>query len=148
MSATVRIAGLQDLDLVAPLFDGYRQFYGRPPDEALARAFLQERIARKESAVFLAEEMGRGAGFMQLYPSFTSMGAARIWILNDLFVAPAHRRGGIATELLNAATAFSRQSGAVRLALATAVTNHAAQSLYERHGWKKDTDFLHYNLGL
>src|SRR5436189_3016398 len=101
MNMRVRIAGLQDLDAAVPLFDGYRQFYGRPPDEALARAFLQERISRKESVVFLAEAMGRGVGFMQLYPSFTSMGAARIWILNDLFVAPDHRRGGVASELLN-----------------------------------------------
>ena len=148
MGIRVRVAGLQDLDAAVPLFDGYRQFYGQPSDQALARAFLQERIGRKESVVFLAEVMGHCAGFMQLYPSFTSMGAARIWILNDLFVAPDHRRGGIATDLLNAAATFSKESGAVRLALATAVTNHGAQALYERHGWKKDTDFLHYNLAL
>jgi ribosomal protein S18 acetylase RimI-like enzyme len=146
MSALVRIAGLQDLDLIAPLFDGYRQFYGRTPDVALAHAFLQERISRKESVIFLAEAEGRAVGFMQLYPSFSSTGAARIWILNDLFVEPASRGNGVASALLQAAAAFSKEAGAVRLSLSTAATNRGAQALYERHGWKKDTDFLHYNL--
>jgi ribosomal protein S18 acetylase RimI-like enzyme len=146
MSALVRVAGLQDLDLVVPLFDGYRQFYGGTSDAVLARAFLQERISRKESVIFLAEAEGRAVGFMQLYPSFTSTGAARIWILNDLFVEPASRGNGVASALLQAAAAFSKETGAVRLSLSTAVTNRSAQALYERHGWKGNAYFLHYNL--
>ena len=146
MNALVRAAGLQDIDLVVPLFDGYRQFYGRTSDEILARAFLQERMKRKESVIFLAEVNGRAVGFTQLYPSFTSTGAARIWILNDLFVDPQSRGHGIASRLLEAAVTFSKETGAVRLSLSTAVTNRAAQALYERRGWKKDTEFLHYTL--
>jgi GNAT superfamily N-acetyltransferase len=146
MSATVHVAGLPDLDKIVPLFDGYRQFYGRASDEVLARSFLQERIAKKESVIFLAEIEGRGVGFVQLYPSFTSTGATRIWILNDLFVAPDRRGSGIAGMLLGAAATFAKETAAARLSLATNVTNHAAQALYERHGWKKDTEFLHYHL--
>jgi GNAT superfamily N-acetyltransferase len=129
-----------------PLFDGYRQFYGRASDEVLARSFLQERIAKKESVIFLAEIEGSGVGFAQLYPSFTSTGATRIWILNDLFVAPDRRGSGIAGMLLGAAATFAKETSAARLSLATNVTNHAAQALYERHGWKKDPEFLHYHL--
>ena len=58
MSTAIRIAGLQDLESVVPLFDLYRQFYGRMSDEALAHAFLQERLVRKESVIFLAEAEG------------------------------------------------------------------------------------------
>jgi GNAT superfamily N-acetyltransferase len=148
MSATVHVAGLPDLDKVVPLFDGYRQFYGRASDEVLARSFLQERIAKKESVIFLAEIEGRGVGFAQLYPSFTSTGATRIWILNDLFVALDRRGSGIASMLLGAAATFAKETAAARLSLATNVTNHAAQALYERHGWKKDTEFLHYHLAM
>ena len=147
MGTVVRIAGLDDLESVVPLFDSYRQFYGRTSDQALARSFLRERIANKESVIFLAEADGGAAvGFIQLYPSFTSTGAARIWILNDLFVAPASRGLGIAGLLLERAAGFARETGAVRLGLSTAVTNHAAQALYERHGWKKDTEFFNYQL--
>jgi GNAT superfamily N-acetyltransferase len=148
MSTAIRIAGLQDLDSVVPLFDGYRQFYGRMPDEVLARAFLQERIAREESVIFLAEAESRAVGFAQLYPSFTSHGAARTWILNDLFVDPGSRKRGIASLLLETAVAFSKETGAVRLSLATNVANQNAQALYERRGWKKDTEFLHYHLAM
>ena len=146
MAAAVRLAGLEDLESVVPLFDGYRQFYGRTSDLALARSFLRERIANKESVIFLAQIDGAPAGFIQLYPSFTSTGAARIWILNDLFVAPASRGQGIAGLLLERAAGFARETGAVRLGLSTAVTNHAAQALYERHGWKRDTQFFNYQL--
>jgi len=146
MGTAVRIAGLDDLESVVPLFDSYRQFYGRTSDQALARSFLRERMANKESVIFLAQADGGAAGFIQLYPSFTSTGAARIWILNDLFVAPARRGQGIASLLLERAAGFARETGAVRLGLSTAVTNHAAQALYERHGWKRDTEFLSYQL--
>ena len=146
MAVQVRAAGLQDLDSLVPLFDGYRQFYGRESDQALARRFLQERISRKESVVFLAEYGGQATGFVQLYPMFTSMGAAPIWVLNDLFVAPDHRRKGVGQALLEAATQFSRENGAVKLRLSTTVTNHAAQSLYERLGWVKEAQYVTYEL--
>jgi hypothetical protein len=51
---TVRKATITDLDLVAPLFDAYRQFYRQPPDLELARQFLSERLQRGESIILLA----------------------------------------------------------------------------------------------
>jgi ribosomal protein S18 acetylase RimI-like enzyme len=39
-------------------------------------------------------------------------------------------------------------TGAARLALSTAVTNTAAQALYVRHGWRRDTAFHHYEYEL
>jgi hypothetical protein len=50
--------------------------------------------------------------------------------------------------LLRVARDHALQTGAVRLALATAVTNTAAQSLYEREGWRQDKAFLHYEYEL
>jgi ribosomal protein S18 acetylase RimI-like enzyme len=146
MTVQIRIAGLSDLELLAPLFDGYRQFYGQAADLALATAFLRERIMRNESVLFLAETPEGTAGLAQFYPSFTSVGAARLWILNDLFVNPDCRGRGVASALLEAVAAYSRQTGAARLSLSTAVTNHKAQALYERHGWRKDIDYFYYQL--
>jgi GNAT superfamily N-acetyltransferase len=67
-----------------------------------------------------------------------------IWILNDLFVAEEARRRGVGARLLRVARDYALRTGAVRLALATAVTNTTAQSLYEREGWRRDKAFLHY----
>ena len=142
-------ATLADLDQLAPLFDAYRRFYKQPADLPGARAFLAERFERSESVVFLAlGDDGTALGFTQLYPSFTSTGMKRIFVLNDLYVAPEGRRKGIGRMLLEAAADFARQAGAARLALSTAVDNHTAQSLYETAGWTRDSDFYTYKLPL
>jgi ribosomal protein S18 acetylase RimI-like enzyme len=135
---------------VAALFDGYRQFYEQPPDYPLAEAFLRDRLANDESVVFLAldPESGAGLGFVQLYPSFSSTAARRIWILNDLFVAPSARRRGIGRALLEAARDHGRATGARRLVLSTAATNREAQALYESFGYKRESVFVSYKLEL
>lgn len=139
------LATLNDLDDLAPLFDAYRQFYGFPPDPTTARTFLEARLARGESVILLARDADRRAtGFVQLYPTFSSLTPGPSFILNDLFVVPGARRSGIATALLRAAETHARASGAVNMTLSTAVTNHTAQRLYERLGWIRDTTFLTY----
>lgn len=148
MSATVRRATLHDLDRLAPLFDAYRQFYSQPSDLALARQFLHERISGDESIVLIAETDGGAAGFVQLYPSFSSTRAARIYVLNDLFVAAGARQHGVGTALLKAAARTAKEFGAVGLVLSTAVTNLTAQRLYESLGWQRETGFYEYRLSL
>ena len=144
----IRRATPQDIEALATLFDGYRQFYRCEPDLAGARVFIGERLARDESVIFLAEDAGTPLGFTQLYPSFTSAGMARIFVLNDLFVAPQARGRGVATALLRRAAAFGLAEGAVRLTLSTATDNRAAQAVYERAGWKRDDAFFVYQLAL
>jgi len=147
--ADVREATVDDLDLVAPLFDAYRQFYKQPPDLDLARTFLRERFEHNQSIVFLAfDERGIALGFTQLYPSFSSGLAKRIFVLNDLFVVPEARRQGIGRMLLEAAADYGRKAGAARLTLSTALDNASAQALYELAGWQRDRTFCTYTLAL
>jgi len=149
----IRLATLADLDTLASLFDGYRQFYRQAPDRAGARAFLAARIARGDSVILLAEddtkeEDGGALGFTQLYPAFTSMGMRPIFILNDLFVAPQARQRGVGSALLRAAADHGRAAGAARLTLSTELDNLAAQRVYEANGWERETRFLSYTLAL
>lgn len=145
----VRQATIVDLELLAPLFNAYRQFYRNRSDPALAKKFLLERFQHNESIIFLAiDEEGAVLGFVQLFPSFSSGAAARILILNDLFVTPEARRAGIGRRLLRAAADYGKAVGAVRLTLSTEMTNTGAQALYEAEGWKLQTDFCVYNLAL
>jgi ribosomal protein S18 acetylase RimI-like enzyme len=144
----IRQATLADIDALAPLFDAYRRFYEQPGDVALASAFLHERLERNESTILVAEADGQLLGFCQLYPTWCSVAAARIFVLYDLFVDPDVRRGGVGRALMRAAQAFGRAAGAVRLDLTTARTNTRAQALYESEGWQRDDVFLTYNLSL
>lgn len=149
MGIEVRAAVLADLDDLTTLFDGYRQFYGAAADPAGARAFIAERLATGDSAILIAvDDAGRGLGFVQFYPSFSSVSMARILVLNDLFVHPGARKLGIGRTLLEASEVFGRAAGARRLTLSTAETNTTAQALYESAGWVRDTRFRTYELSL
>jgi len=142
---TVRQAVLADLPLLAPLFDGYRQFYGRAADVAAAESFLRDRFDHAESVIFLAHVAGAPAGFTQLYPSFSSVSLARVFILNDLFVVPAQRRAGVGSALLRTATEHARSLGAIRVTLNTDIENTPAQAVYEARGWKRDREYFVYH---
>jgi ribosomal protein S18 acetylase RimI-like enzyme len=146
---TIRQATPADTAAIAPLFDAYRQFYGKEANLELATRFIGERLANGESTVFLAEDaQGKAMGFVQLYPSFSSVSAARVFVLNDLFIAPEARRGSVARQLMEAAADYARQQGAIRLSLSTGKNNTAAQSLYESQGWVRDEAYHHYSLTL
>ena len=145
---TLRHATLDDLDQLAPLFDAYRRFYEQPGDVARASAFLHDRLERDESTILVAEDAGQLVGFCQLYPTWCSVEAARIFVLYDLFVDDGARRGGVGRQLMLAAQAFAREAGAVRLDLSTARTNAKAQALYESLGWQRDDVYFVYNLAL
>ena len=143
---TVRPATPADLDAVAPLFDAYRRFYGRPADLAASRAFLAERLTNGESVVLVAEAGSVAVGFAQLYPLFSSVAARRVWLLNDLFVAPEARWGGVGRALLEAARRHAVATGALRLELATEHANAEARRLYESAGYVPDAAFVRYSL--
>jgi GNAT superfamily N-acetyltransferase len=149
MAVSIEQATLRDLDDLVPLFDGYRQFYGRTSDLNLAREFLSARLSRAESVVLVARSAnGAALGFVQLFPSFSSVRAAPIYILNDLFVVPSSRRAGVGAQLLRMAADVARSNGAVRLKLSTAIANATAQRLCEALGWKRDEEFYEYGLSL
>jgi GNAT superfamily N-acetyltransferase len=148
-------AGVSDIPRLAPLFDAYRQFYEQASDLPGAAAYLTDRLERHESVIFLAEEATMPtaartspAGFTQLYPSFSSVSMCPHWILNDLFVSPEFRRLGVGAALLERARQFATGTGAKSMMLETAVTNKAAQALYESLGWKRDDLYYTYELAL
>lgn len=137
-------ASLAQLDSLAPLFDGYRVFYKQESNLEAAKAFLTQRFQQEDSVIFLAlDDGGKGMGFTQLYPSFSSVSMQRTYILNDLFVAPNHRGKGVGAALMEHAKQFALEAGSKGLTLETAIDN-PAQKLYERLGWVKDVEVFHY----
>ncbi|HYA54139.1 MAG TPA: GNAT family N-acetyltransferase [Thermoplasmata archaeon] len=143
----VRRAAHDEWEAIGPLFDAYRQFYEQPSDREASAQFLHDRLSRDESVVFVAELGGSLAGFLQLYPLFSSVSLGRVYLLNDLFVDPAYRRHGVGRRLLESAREFGESEGAHYLELSTAVDN-PAQRLYEACGWVGDREFLYYELPL
>jgi GNAT superfamily N-acetyltransferase len=144
----IRRADIDDLGLITPLFDWYRQFYGQASDLASATSFLQQRLQHNESVIFLALDGADAVGFTQLYPGFSSVSMARTFLLNDLYVVASHRRLGVGALLLKAAVAHAQSAQAVRMSLTTNVANKTAQAVYEAQGWEREQAFLTYNFKL
>jgi ribosomal protein S18 acetylase RimI-like enzyme len=140
----VRRVTAAEAQRVAPLFALYREFYGKPYDEAVAADFLRARLERDESVVLLAEQQDEAVGFTQLYPGFSSVSAAPRWVLNDLYVVEKARGSGAAPALMERAEQLAREAGAVALQLETAVDNTRAQRLYEKQGYRTEEGYLHY----
>jgi ribosomal protein S18 acetylase RimI-like enzyme len=146
----IQHATTTDLDLVAPLFDAYRQFYHLPADLPRSRRFIAERLRLGDSAIYLAVERGTGLGFVQLYPVFssTSVEPGRLWLLNDLYVVPEARGRRVGHALMERARELGLATGARGLFLQTARDNTVAQGLYESLGYRRDDHFLVYELDL
>lgn len=144
----IRQATIEDLDALVPLFDAYRQFYRETSDIEGARRFLLSRFENNQSVISIAFRNGAATGFVQLYPSFSSTAMARIFILNDLFVAGEARKHGTGAALLRKAAQYGKAVGALRLRLRTELTNATAQRLYESFGGKRDAVFYTYEFGL
>ncbi len=136
-------AGFEHIPQIALLLDEYRMFYEQPTDIAASTKFLEERISKNESIIFLAYEEDESIGFTQLYTSYSSVSLQPLFILNDLYVRKDHRGKRIGEALLNKSKEFCKTMGYKGLALETAIDN-PAQQLYEKLGWKKDTACFHY----
>jgi GNAT superfamily N-acetyltransferase len=143
----IKQAAISDITAITPLFNAYRLFYNQKSDPIGACNFITERLTKKESIIFLAYYNKLPAGFVQLYPIFSSVSMQQTWLLNDLFVADDYRQKGIGQALLTAAASFGKQQQAKWLLLQTGALNTNAQKLYEKNGWKKETDFF-YVLGI
>ncbi|MBT3366774.1 MAG: GNAT family N-acetyltransferase [Nitrospina sp.] len=141
-------AGSGDIQKLAILFDQYRVFYQQKKELTKATEFLNSRIRNKDSVILVAHEKSDIIGFTQLYPSFSSVGMGKIWILNDLFVSPDFRRQNVAKYLMEAAKKHAKETGALRIDLATQTSNSNAQNLYGSMGYIKNEVFWHYSLEL
>ena len=139
----------EHLDLLTPLFVKYREFYGELPFPDSSRAFLEKRLRREESVIYLAlhdEDDSKLLGFCQLYPSYSSLSLKRVWILNDIYVAEDARRQLVADHLIQKAKKMARETQAVRMRVSTSANNDVAQKVYESIGFREDTQFKNYVL--
>ena len=142
----VTLADSSSIPKLANLFNQYRIFYGEETNLQAATSFLQSRFQNKDSVILIAHENSQMGGFIQLYPSFSSVGLQKIWILNDLFVDTDFRRQNVARNLMEAARKYAKETGALRIDLATQISNIFAQNLYESMGYTKNESFFHYSL--
>ena len=126
-----------DLGALLPLLRGYCDFYEADPgdDELLAMARTLIGDPDREGLQLIARnDGGEALGFATIFWSWSTSIAARIGIMNDLFVAPEGRGTGLADALIAACVEECRRRGAAKLTWQTAPDNATAQKVYERVG--------------
>jgi ribosomal protein S18 acetylase RimI-like enzyme len=140
-----RKAKNKDLDFLTELFDSYRVFYRNKTDIGNAKMFLEERISRNDSEIFVAENTEQKLiGFVQLYPLFSSTRMEKLWLLNDLFVNPEYRGKGISIGLINRAKELVKESNACGMFLETEKSNFIGNKLYPKTGFELNEGSNYY----
>lgn len=140
----IQKATINELDSLTELFDLYRVFYEQASNLEGARKFLNERITNEESVVFIAYDGNNSLGFVQLYPSFSSVSMMQSWVLNDLYVIEHARGKGVGEKLMKKAIDFAKETGAKGVFLETGKENITAQRLYEKVGFKRESNYIYY----
>jgi GNAT superfamily N-acetyltransferase len=145
-----RIAPVREEDLaeLLPLMRAYCDFYEvDPPDEALlemSRALIAD--PEREGLQLMARNAnGTAVGFATIFWSWSTTRAARIGVMNDLYVTADARGMGLAEGLIEACRDRARRHGAVSLDWQTAKDNLRAQTVYERIGAKRE-EWVDYSL--
>ena len=137
-----------DLPELLTLMRGYCDFYEvAPSDEALlvmSRALIAD-PAREGMQLLARDASGRAIGFATIFWTWTTLSAARIGVMNDLFVGPEARGSGLADALILECAERCRARGAKSLGWQTAKDNSRAQAVYDRVGGKRE-QWLDYSL--
>jgi GNAT superfamily N-acetyltransferase len=144
----VRPARTEEIEEMLPLIRAYCEFYETEPnDEGLRRMFETLISDPGQGAVFIARDGGKAVGFATLDWKWSSLKAARIGYLEDLFVDPETRGKGIADALIAVCADRCRELGMPAMEWLTAPDNHRAQTVYNRTGADSDT-YVEYDLEL
>lgn len=144
---TIRVATISDLDQLTKLFDAYRVFYRKKSDIISAKNFLSDRMKQKDSEIFVAENnLNILVGFAQLYPLFSSTRMKKLWLLNDLFVAPKYRGQQVSKQLIESGKKLVKETSACGIFLETEKTNIIGNNLYPKTGFSlnKDSNFYEW----
>jgi GNAT superfamily N-acetyltransferase len=138
-----------DLPELLPLMRGYCDFYNvSPTDEALltlSRTLLENPAHGGVQLIARNADDGAAIGFATIYWSWSTSSAARIGVMNDLYVTDSARGRGLADELIAGCTAQCVTRGAVELEWCTAPDNYRAQSVYDRIGGRRER-WINYSL--
>ena len=95
MSQTIELVTEADLADLLPLLRGYLDFYAADPLDddvlALSRALLAD--PEREGIQLIGRDAdGRALGFATIFWTWSTLSAARIAVMNDLFVHPERAR--------------------------------------------------------
>lgn len=114
----------------------YRDFYGvKNQNTEEVKQFIKTRLENNQSKIFIAADTSdKVIGFIQLYPSYSTVSLKPQWILNDFFVEGDYRNKGYGTALMSYVKEYFSDK-AKGFILLTGKSNLTAKSFYDNNGW-------------
>jgi len=142
-SVEVTISKVSQLDLseLLPLMRAYCDFYEVAPRDdrlvAMSRSLIED---PSEGVQLIARtEDGKAVGFATIFWGWSTLDAGRQGLMNDLYVVPDVRGGGVGRALIEHCRGACRKKGVPKLIWETAPDNHTAQRLYDSTGAESST---------
>lgn len=111
--------------------------------EVLRRSLFEEEAAE---ALLLESPDGEAIGYAIFFTTFSTFECrSGIW-LEDVYVRPEHRRGGIGRAVMEHLAQLARERGHVRLEWVALDWNEPALSFYEKLGARRLGDWIVHRL--
>ena len=131
----IREAVVGDADALAILLSQL----GYPNDASFVIRKLEELAERETAKVFVAEQDGSVVGFLSFdsEPAFHREG--RIGTITAMCVLDNARGRGIGRQLIERAEAYAKESGCVRIAVASGIHRHETHKFYLKMGYEEKT---------
>ena len=147
-SIEIRPAAPADVELIFTLIRELAEYERAPdqlkgtPDLLTEALFGEHRVAE----ALVAERSGSPLGFALFYVTFSTWECRPGLWLEDLFVPPEHRRGGVGQALLAALAATTVERGYTRLEWVALNWNEPALDFYAKLGATRLEDWVVHRL--
>jgi GNAT superfamily N-acetyltransferase len=136
---TIRDATADDAAAIVALVHRFNVEDGNPPGALTETDFRDLGFgARPRFRTLLAEAAGQVQGYALFYPSYDTEFGVKGFYLQDLYVLPAARRGGIGRALMAAVAHACEADGGCYLFWNALERNRAGRAFYRRIGAREE----------
>jgi GNAT superfamily N-acetyltransferase len=139
---TIRAATEDDVQLVFDLICELAT-YEKLRDEVVgtAEVLRASLFDRRDAEALIVEADGQAVGYAIFYTTFSTFECrSGIW-LEDVYVKPEHRRGGIGLQIMEHLAALALERGHVRLEWCALEWNEPALNFYAKLGARRLDDW-------
>jgi GNAT superfamily N-acetyltransferase len=148
MSLRIRPGELRDVPVIAELIRGLARYEKLEHEVVMTEEKLTDSLfgERRYAETLIAEENGEPIGFALFFHNYSTFLAQPGIYLEDLFVLPDRRGGGVGRALLERLAGLAVERGCGRLEWAVLDWNVDAIKFYERLGARPNADWTVYRL--
>jgi GNAT superfamily N-acetyltransferase len=148
MTLVIRPGEPADVPIIAELIRGLARFEKLENEVTMTEERLSSNLfgPHRYAETLIAEKAGESVGFALFFHNFSTFLAKPGIYLEDLFVVPEHRRGGVGRALLKELARLAVERDCGRLEWSVLDWNREAIAFYERLGARPNSEWTIYRL--